>query len=139
MTNQKEGEQELRDREAEQSRKDTILYALGPDLDVFVIDIRFNTQHPIYLALTPDERLRTEQKLTLVREEALRLAIAMLKGTVKYPTDNRTVREWVDFAIDDAGDAYQYLHFIKERLAKEEQDREDSRDDDAFERRTRDY
>jgi len=104
------------------NRKANILTALNPTIDLFQVQIHFDVQHPIYQALTKKERTRTEQKLTLVKQAAIRLAVAMLKGTVKYPTDNHTIREWLEYALDDAGDAFQYLHLIRDCLEVAEGD-----------------
>jgi len=92
-----------------------ILEMLEPTM--FNITVELNEDHStIQKYLTIRDRTRTKQKLHMVEAAATRLALAMLKGTVKYPTDNHSIREWLEYALDDVGDGFQYLHLIKECL-----------------------
>ena len=98
----------------EDDRRDRLLSDLDPS--IFRVDIYLDSSHRVYQQLTESERLRTEQKMEMVGDAARRLATAMLKGTIKYPTDNRSINEWLEYALDDAGDTFQYLHIIREVL-----------------------
>ena len=63
--------------------------------------------------LTEDEIDRLQIKLYPIEDLAKRLAVAMLKGTLKYPTDNRTVEEWAAFEEDEFFDLVNYRLLLK--------------------------
>lgn len=100
--------------ELDQQRRSEMLDDLDPS--IFQVSIYFDITHPVYKQLSKAELTRTTQKLDIVVSAANRLAVAMLKGTIKYPTDNHSINEWLEYALDDAGDAFQYLHLIQEAL-----------------------
>jgi len=60
------------------------------------------------LGLTDDEYDRLQPKLRLIEQFALRLAQNMVKGTIKYIHDDRSVEEWLGFEDDDYADAVNY-------------------------------
>lgn len=58
--------------------------------------------------LTKEESSRLAPKLKLVEQFAQRLAVGMLKGTVKYDSDDWSVQAWIDFEEDDTVDSIDY-------------------------------
>lgn len=66
--------------------------------------------------LTPEETTRLMDKIILVEEIACKFAANMLKGVLKYDTDNRSLEEWLAFGIDDAVDTVSYLYLARERM-----------------------
>ncbi len=59
---------------------------------------------------------RLQVKLALVEKLATRLAVNMLKGTLKYENDEYTLREWLEMGIDDGLDTVNYLTLGLEKL-----------------------
>ena len=70
----------------------------------FVVEV---TNLPLK-GLTPAEQYRLCKKLRLVEQFAARLAANMLKGVVKYPSDEMTVEEWEAAEEDDTVDSINY-------------------------------
>jgi len=72
-------------------------------------DVEITTREDLQtLGFTSAEYARLMPKLQLVAQFAARLAVAMLKGTVKYDSDDWSVEEWMDFEDDDTVDAINY-------------------------------
>ena len=67
---------------------------------------------------------RLTPKLNLVQEIAKKLASGMVKGTLKYQGDDRTVDEWLDYLLDDASDVLNYAFFLREARQREINDTE---------------
>jgi hypothetical protein len=68
--------------------------------------------------LTEDEYKRLVPKLDMVRELAQKLALNMVKGTLKYNTDDWSMAEWFAFGIDDAADSLNYWLLTRNKYAK---------------------
>jgi hypothetical protein len=62
---------------------------------------------------------RLTPKIHMVQEAAAKLALAMIKGTLKYDTDDWSVDKWVEFGVDDASDALNYWYLLREALKVE--------------------
>ena len=58
--------------------------------------------------LSPEERCRVWVKLDLIAALAHKLAIGMIKGTLKYPTDDWTDKQWGAYAEDEENDLINY-------------------------------
>ena len=58
--------------------------------------------------LTPEETLRLGHKLDLVERYAAVMAAGMLKGVIKYPTDNLTLEQWFAHLIGEGADKANY-------------------------------
>jgi hypothetical protein len=69
--------------------------------------------------LTRDEYNRLGHKLEMVEELAYKLVLNMIKGTLKYNTDDWTMAEWLAFGIDDAADSLNYWLLTRDKYAKE--------------------
>lgn len=85
--------------------------------EYFKVQITYNTS--LYWELTEEEVDRLEGKLKMVEEMAQKLAANMLKGTLKYPHDDWSVEEWIDFLVDDASDTLNYAYKLKEAYMEE--------------------
>ena len=73
----------------------------------------------LYKELSHEELARLLAKLELVEEIALALAANMVKGTLKYNTDDRSMEQWLDYATDDAMDTVNYLFLLRQAIAKD--------------------
>lgn len=70
--------------------------------------------HPVLLAnLTFEEQERLQVKIKLVEEWAEYMAAGMVKGTVKYKTDEYELKTWMAHIIGEGADQanYQILMF----------------------------
>ena len=67
--------------------------------------------------LTEDEIERLQTKLYEIEIFANKLSVAMLKGTLKYPSDTRTVEEWAAFEQDEFFDLVNYRLLLKSAQA----------------------
>ena len=59
--------------------------------------------------LSEDELARLYDKLTVVKDLANKLAARMVKGTIKYSSDNWTELQWDEYLEDDLLDSVNYL------------------------------
>ena len=69
--------------------------------------------------LTIEEYKRLCPKLELVREFALKMAYGMLKGTLKYPTDDYSIEQWLAGEDDDTVDAVDWRLLRMNAMKKE--------------------
>ena len=76
-------------------------------------DIMVSPTDALLETLTAEQRERLFKKMPLVEKAAARLASGMLKGVLKYGKDDWTIREWLDYGIDDAGDNLNYWHLLE--------------------------
>ena len=68
-------------------------------------------------ALPEDVQTRMIPKLDIVQAQAVKLAEAMLKGTLKYEGgDDLPLEAWIDHAESEAIDLVNYFGFIRESL-----------------------
>lgn len=58
--------------------------------------------------LTEEEADRLERKLKLVQRYTAYMAAGMLKGTLKYPTDDIPVETWIAHLIGEGSDLANY-------------------------------
>ena len=72
------------------------------------VDVEFGSE-----CLSYNEKQRLWPKLDMVRTTAAKLAMNMVKGTIKYPVDTWSRDVWMSAAIDDATDALNYLYLLK--------------------------
>lgn len=84
--------------------------------DEEIINIQFE-----YLCdgLSDEENARLEPLFDLAIEASKKLAYNMLKGVLKYKTEARPAREWVDYGIDDACDTVNYMYLIRAAMDAE--------------------
>tara|TARA_Y100000310_G_scaffold336580_1_gene421527 strand:- start:1099 stop:1443 length:345 start_codon:yes stop_codon:yes gene_type:complete len=83
----------------------------------------------ILVTVSPDAELcrmlgventdRLTFKLELVAKLATKLAWNMVKGTLKYPTDDYPIQLWSDMGIDDGADNLNYQLLLRDKLEKE--------------------
>lgn len=79
--------------------------------------ITFTDEDGLLLSDAESERLRP--KLNLVAAAAERMAYAMVKGTLKYESDDYSVDQWLEMATDDATDVTCYLPLLKEAIIRD--------------------
>ena len=87
----------------------------------------FQLSHMLFNLTTIHERRRLKWKLELVKEEALKMALAMLKGTIKYESDDISPEEWDAHAESERIDQNNYLllkRHAERKIAEEEKDDE---------------
>ena len=80
---------------------------------MFSVEIRFGDE---FRALPVDVQQRMIPKLDIVQAQAVKLAEAMLKGTLKYDGDTLPLQAWIDHAESEAIDLVNYFGFIRESL-----------------------
>ena len=71
--------------------------------------------------LSGEERRRLETKLALVKSAASIMAAGMLKGVLKYDTDDYPVKTWLAHVLDEGADQMNYQMLLAEALRKKEQ------------------
>ena len=74
--------------------------------EMFSVDVRLGPS--AYQWLSTNERRRIRTKLEMVKGLAEKLAWGMLKGTLKYPTDDWTDKQWGAYAEDEENDLINY-------------------------------
>lgn len=68
--------------------------------------------------LSYEEFARLSKKLPLVVESARRLCAAMVKGTLKYDTEDLSLQEWFNHLRDEAIDQVNYTSLMEESVEK---------------------
>ena len=69
--------------------------------------------------LTQDQRIILSERLELVQRIALRMALNMVKGILKYanePGEVKTDAYWLRHAFDDASDNVNYIAILAEQM-----------------------
>jgi len=62
--------------------------------------------------LTLDEWTRLNMKMRVVENAAKHMATGMCKGTLKYESDDLTVKEWLEHLSSEIYDTVNYLGFM---------------------------
>lgn len=77
-----------------------------------------------WVNLTPEEQARMQPKINLVRDAAKYMLCGMVKGTVKYATDDWTLERWMAHIVGEGADQmnYQLLTFAAFHKEKEEKE-----------------
>lgn len=70
--------------------------------------------------ITRAEVDRSLWKIALLEPFVTRMMLNMIKGTIKYPTDDWTTDMWDDMSMDDQADSVNYNLLFKDYLRKEE-------------------
>ena len=70
-------------------------------------------------SLSREDQRRLLCKLQLVEDEAEKMALAMLKGTLKYKSDDLTPEQWNDHSEEERIDQNNYL-LLKRRAERQE-------------------
>jgi len=68
--------------------------------------------------LSPSEHIRLDKKLDLVQQAAEYMAAGMLKGTLKYPTDDLTVEQWMAHVVGEGADQFNYEILLADKFFK---------------------
>lgn len=68
--------------------------------------------------LTPDELARLRRKMVLVQQCSAIMLAGMLKGTLKYPTDNYSVDQWVAHLVGEGADQMNYALLLADAHTK---------------------
>ena len=69
--------------------------------------------------LTADEQLRLIRKVELVRRFVGYQLAEMVKGTIKYATDNRSLAEWMANVIGEGADQMNYQLLASDAFEKD--------------------
>ena len=84
------------------------VFDTGTDYVIIYIDAKK------YQDLTPEQKQRMQWKMHVVSRVAQRSFDAMVKGTLKYEEDAKTLDEWIEHGFDDAVDVANYMGIIEE-------------------------
>lgn len=87
-----------------------------PDPKLFHVDVLM--QGELIAQLTQEEYSRLRPKLRLVEEVAAKLAANMLKGTLKYDTDDYEIEKWLEMGIDDTADGLNYQMLLRDKMRR---------------------
>ena len=66
--------------------------------------------------LTPSEHTRALWKITLLEPFVTRMVVNMIKGTLKYTTDDWPAETWQDMGLDDKVDGINYELLLHHHL-----------------------
>ena len=69
--------------------------------------------------ITYPEYERAMWKITLIEPFVTRMVVNMLKGTVKYPSDDWPAETWQDMGLDDKVDGINYELLLHHHLHQE--------------------
>ena len=83
-----------------------------PMSDAFYVSV--TPRMGVLVTITQDEERRLRSKLAMIERFMQRMAMGMLKGTLKYDTDNRTYDEWRAEFDDEFIDMVNYRVFMEE-------------------------
>lgn len=70
----------------------------------------------IHGLISEDERTRSLWKIRLVEPFVHRMVLNMIKGTIKYPTDDWPAEVWEDMGMDDQADSVNYSILLRDHL-----------------------
>ncbi len=68
---------------------------------------------------TEEEAARAQWKIRLIEPFVTRLVVNMIKGSMKYTTDNWSGDTWSEMGMDDQADGVNYGLLFKDHLRKE--------------------
>ena len=68
--------------------------------------------------LSSNERGRLLNKLLLVTQATEYMAAGMLKGTLKYPTDDVPLEQWVAHVVGEGADQFNYEILLADKFFK---------------------
>ncbi len=71
--------------------------------------------------ISPEEFARLRKKLDLVQQAAEYMAAGMLKGTLKYPTDDIPLERWVAHVVGEGADQMNYQILLADAFFKQGQ------------------
>ena len=74
--------------------------------NLFIVNVRPGLE--VYDRLTNEQQKRLRKKLVLVERAAKHMAAGMLKGTLKYDSDDYTVQRWLAHVVDEGADLMNY-------------------------------
>jgi len=69
--------------------------------------------------LNADEVSRSLPKLALLEPIITRMVVNMIKGTVKYPTDDWSLDTWIDMGMDDLVDSLNYSALLQHSIKQQ--------------------
>jgi len=70
-------------------------------------------------AITEEEGVRCQWKIRLIEPLVTRMVLNMIKGTLKYPSDDWPVEVWQDMGMDDKADMVNYGLLFEDYLRKQ--------------------
>ncbi len=71
--------------------------------------------------LSEGQSERVDKCLDMVQDIATKLVMSMIKGAVKYEHGEHSVREWLDFLVDDTSDTLNYVYLLRDAMRREGQ------------------
>ncbi len=69
--------------------------------------------------LTMDQANRSRWKIKLIEPFVTRMVVNMIKGSIKYTTDDWSAETWQDMGMDDKADGINYGLLFEDYLHKE--------------------
>lgn len=72
----------------------------------------------LWRGLDKCEKERLNKKLLILEEAVKYLAAGMVKGTVKYPTDNYSMEQWMAHLIGEGADQFNYQILLFDKWSK---------------------
>jgi len=74
--------------------------------------VKINPSVDLLSGLTENERARLFTKLNLVSEYVTYLCAGMVKGTVKYATDQHELKQWMAHVVGEGADQSNYTMLL---------------------------
>lgn len=68
--------------------------------------------------ITRDEFVRSSWKIRLIRPFLTRMVLNMIKGSIKYPTDDWSTKIWQSMGMDDKVDSVNYDLLFEDHLRR---------------------
>ena len=111
-----------------ESRYTQIRTFIRVDLSKVITDIFLLADAGI---ISMEEAKRSAGKVKLLEPFVTRLVTNMVKGTLKYPTDNWDINTWLDMGMDDQADSVNYSILLKQAILRDMGNRKPSSEDNS--------
>lgn len=69
--------------------------------------------------ITSDEMMRSSWKIRLLEPFVTRMVVNMIKGSIKYTTDDWSEATWQDMGMDDKADSINYELLFQDWMRKQ--------------------
>ncbi len=87
----------------------------------FPPEVMIRVPGEVYDLLSEGQIARVDKCLDMVQDIAAKLVMNTIKGAVKYEHGEHSVREWLDFLVDDASDTLNYVYLTRDAMRREGQ------------------
>lgn len=88
--------------------------------------VEISMSRDLFHALTAEELLRLDKKVAMIAEATKWMLAAMVKGTLKYTSDDWTVDRWMAHLIGEGADQMNYQILLFNAWQKQKQEEEDA-------------